>query len=70
MACISTDATDNICCKVALLGTVELSVANLTTVLASLILVVTKCTVKCRKLTKLIALELVLTFWNRCSLGN
>jgi len=42
--------------------------SNFATVLAGLILVITKCTVEGGKLTKLVALEFVLTFGNRCSL--
>jgi hypothetical protein len=41
---------------------------NLTTVLASLILIVSKSTIECCKLTKLVTLELVLAFWDRRSL--
>lgn len=42
--------------------------ANLTAVLACLVLVITKGTVECCKLSKLVALELVLSFWDRSSL--
>jgi hypothetical protein len=68
VTCISTDTTDDVGCKVALFGAVVFSVTNLTTVLASLILIVSKGTIKCCKLTKLVTLELVLAFWDRGSL--
>jgi hypothetical protein len=68
VACISTDATDDVCCEIALFWTIVLSVTDLTTVLASLILVVSKSTIECCKLTKLIALELILAFRDRGSL--
>ena len=70
MTCVSTDATDNVGCEVALFWTIVLSVTNLTAVLASLILIVSESTVECCKLTKLIALELVLAFRNRGSLNG
>jgi hypothetical protein len=68
MACISTDATDDIGCEVALFWAIVLSVTNLAAVLACLILIVSKSTVECCKLAKLVALELVLAFGNRGSL--
>ena len=68
MSRIATHTTDNVGSKVLLLWTVILSVTDLTTVLASLILVVTEGTVEGSKFTKLITLELVLAFWDRCSL--
>ena len=68
MACVTTDATDDVGGEVALLWAVVFAVTNLSTVLASLVLIVTKSTVECGKLTKLVALELVLAFGNRSSL--
>lgn len=65
---VATDSADDVCSEVALLRAVVLPVADLTTVLASLVLVVTERTVKGRKLTQLVALKLVLAFRNRCSL--
>jgi len=62
---ISTDTTDDVGCKVALFRAVVFSMTNLTTVLASLILIVSKSTIECCKLTKLVTLELVLAFWDR-----
>lgn len=64
MTCISTDATDDVGGEVALFWTIILSVTDLTAVLASLIFVVSESTVECCKLTKLVALELVLAFRN------
>lgn len=60
---ITADATDDISSKVALLRTIVFPVANLAAVLAGLVFVVTKSTVECGKLTKLIALQFVLAFW-------
>lgn len=68
MACISTDATDDVGCEVALLWAIVLSVTNLAAVLASLVLIVSKRTIECCKLTKLVTLELILAFGNRGSL--
>ena len=84
MTSIATDATNDVGGKVSLFGTVVLSVADLTTysmlarvqmgennaltVLASLVLIITKSTVESSQLTKLVPLELVLTFGDRGSL--
>ena len=65
---ISTDTTDDICREVLLLGTVIFPVSNLTTVLAGLVFVVTKCTVERGKLSKLVAFQFILAFGNGCSL--
>jgi len=62
VASVATNATDNVGGEVALLGTVVLAMSDLTTVLASLVLVITESTVESRQLTKLVALELILTF--------
>jgi hypothetical protein len=70
VTCISTDATDDVGREVALFRAVVFSVTNLTTVLASLILIVSKSTIECCKLTKLVTLELVLAFWDRGSSLN
>jgi hypothetical protein len=67
---IATDTTNDVRSEVTLLGAVILAVSNLTTVLASLVLVVTKGTVKSGKLTELVALELVLAFRDRCGCFN
>jgi len=42
--------------------------ADLTAVLASLIFIVTERSVESSELTKLVAFELILAFWNRSSL--
>lgn len=65
---VATDSADDVCGEVALLGAVVLPVADLATILASLVLVVTERTVKSRKLSQLVTLELVLAFRNRRSL--
>lgn len=68
MACIATDTADDAGGEVALLRTVVLAVSNLTTVLTSLVFVVSERTVECGKFTKLIALQLILTFGDGRSL--
>ena len=68
MACISTDTTDDVGCEVALFWAIVLSMANLAAVLTCLIFIVTESTIECCKFTKLVALELVLAFRDRCSL--
>jgi hypothetical protein len=70
MTSVTTDATDNTSSVVLFLRAVVLAVADLATVLASLVFVVSKCTVERGKFTKLIALELVLAFRDRCSLNE
>ncbi len=69
MASVSTDAADDVGSEVALLRAIVLSMSDLSTVLACLVLVITESTVESSKLTELVALELVLSFWNRRSLG-
>jgi hypothetical protein len=68
MTSITADATDDVCCKVALLGTIVLAMAYLTAVLASLIFIITERSVESSELTKLVSLELILAFRNRSSL--
>lgn len=68
MTGVTADTADDVGGEVALLWAVVLSVADLSTVLAGLVLVVTKGTVESGELTELVALELVLTFWDRSSL--
>jgi len=69
VACVTTDTADDVGGEVALFWAIVFSVTNLSTILACLVLIVTKSTVECCKLTKLIALELVLAFRNRSSLN-
>lgn len=64
MSSVATNTTDDACGVVALLWAIVLAMTNLTTVLASLVLVVTKSTVESSKLTELVALEFVLSLWN------
>jgi hypothetical protein len=68
MTSLTTDATDDAGREVLLLGAVVLAMANLSAVLAGLVLVVAKGTVEGGKLTKLVALEFVLAFRDRSSL--
>lgn len=68
MASVTTDTADDVGSVVLALGAVVFAVTNLTTVLASLVLVVTKSTVEGSELTKLVALQLVLAFGDGSSL--
>jgi hypothetical protein len=68
VASITANAADNVGRVVLLLRAIILAMANLTTVLARLVLVITKGTVQGSELAKLVTLELVLAFWNGCSL--
>ena len=68
MASIATDATDDVGSEVLGFRAVELAMSNLTAILASLVLIITEGTVKSSEFTKLIALQLILTFGDRCSL--
>jgi hypothetical protein len=61
---IPTDTTNNIRCKVALLGAVVLAMSNLTAVLTGLVLIITKGTIQGSELSKLVSLEFILTFGN------
>ena len=65
MPSIPTNATDDICSEVACLGAIILTVTNLATVLASLVLIVTQRAVQSGEFAELIALELVLAFRDR-----
>lgn len=67
---LTTDTADDAGREVLLLWTIVLAMTNLTTVLAGLVLVVTKGTVEGGKLTKLVALEFVLAFRDRSSLQD
>jgi hypothetical protein len=68
MACVSTDTANDAGSEVLFLRAVVLAMTNLATVLASLVLIVSQGTVERGELSKLVALEFVLTFRNRCSL--
>ena len=68
MTGVTADSTDDIGCEIALFWTVKFAMTDLTTVLACLVLIVTKSTIKCCKLTELVAFEFVLAFGDRCSL--
>jgi hypothetical protein len=64
---IATDTTNNVGGEITLFRTVVFAMADLTAVLASLVLIVTKCTVKRSQLSKLVPLEFVLSFRDRGS---
>lgn len=68
MTSIATDTANDVGGEVALLGTVVLAVTNLPTVLASLVLIVTKGTVESGEFSQLVALELILAFGDGRSL--
>lgn len=68
MAGVATNAADDAGGEILLLGTVILAMADLTTVLTGLVLVVTERSVEGGELTKLVALEFVLALRNRGSL--
>lgn len=68
MTRVAANTTDDVCGEVSLFRAVVFSVTNLTAVLASLVLIVAESTVKSSELTKLITLELILTFWDGRSL--
>ena len=70
MPSIPTNATDDICSEVACLGAIILTVTNLATVLASLVLIVTQRAVQGGEFAELVALELVLAFRDRGGLLN
>lgn len=62
MSGVATDTTDDVGSEVALLWTIVLAMADLTAILACLVLIVAQGTVQRGKFTKLIPLELVLPF--------
>lgn len=64
MTSISTHAANDARGEVLALGAVVLAVADLTTVLAGLVLVVSEGSVEGRQFTQLVTLELVLAFGN------
>ena len=68
MSSLTTDTTDDAGREVLLLWAIVFPVTDFTTVLAGLVLVVSKGTVECGKLSELVALQFVLTFGNRGSL--
>ena len=70
VARVTTDATDDTGSVVLLLRAVVLAMTDLATVLASLVLVVSKGTVECSEFSELVTLEFVLTFGNRRSLDS
>ena len=70
VASAAADTTNDVRCKVTLLGTVVFAMTNATAVLANLVLVVAESTVKCRKFPQLVPLVIVLTFRGRGSLDR
>ncbi len=68
VACASADTADDVRCEVTLFWAVVLAMANITTVLADLILVVAKRSVESGKFPKLVSFVIILTFGGRGSL--
>jgi hypothetical protein len=68
VASVTADTADDVGSVVLLLRAIILAMTDLATVLASLVLIVTEGAVQSGKLTKLVTLELVLSFWNGGSL--
>lgn len=69
MTSVATNTANNVGREVALLRTVVLAVANFSTILAGLVFVVAQSTVERGKLAELIALQLILSFWDRRGLN-
>lgn len=65
VACASADTADDVRCEVTLFWAVVLAMANITTVLADLILVVAKRSVESGELPKLVSFVIILTFGGR-----
>ena len=65
---VATHAADDVGCEVASLRAIVFTVADFATILAGLILVVTKGTIQGGKLAKLVALKFVLAFGDGGSL--
>lgn len=64
----TADATNDVCCEVTLFRAVILPVTDTTAILANLVFVVTKSTVKCGQLSELITFVVVLALWSRSRL--
>lgn len=65
VASVATEATDDVSCEILLLRTVILAMADSTTVLANLVFIVPKGAIESGKLTKLVALMIILAFGGR-----
>lgn len=68
VACITTDSANDAGRVVLLLRAIIFTMANLTTVLAGLVFIVSQSTVQRSELSELVTLELVLVFGRRSSL--
>ena len=68
MSCATADTADDVGGEVTLLRAVVLAVTDTTAILADLIFVITKSTIKSGKFTELVTLVIVLTFGSRCGL--
>ena len=66
--CTATNPADDIGSKITLLWAIVFAVANTTTILTDLILIVAKCAVECSQLPELVAFVVILTLWSRSGL--
>lgn len=65
---VATNAADDVCREVLLLGAVILTMTNLATILTCLVFVITKGSVKSGQFTQLVALQLILALRYRSRL--
>ena len=68
MSCAATNSADDVSSEITLLWAIVFAVANATTILTNLILVVAKCTVESGQLPELVAFVVILTLRSRSSL--
>lgn len=68
VASITTNAADDACCVVLLLGAVVFAMANLTAVLAGLVFIVAQRSVESSQFSQLVSLKLILGFGSGCGL--
>lgn len=68
MSSAATHTANDVSSEVTLLRTVVFAVTDATTILADLVFVVTKRTIECRQLAKLVALVVILALRRRSSL--
>ena len=66
--CTATNSADDVSSKIALLWAIVFAVANTTTILTNLILIVAKCAVERSQLPELVAFVVILTLWSRSGL--
>ena len=69
MSCIAANTADDVGSEVLLLRTVIFTMTDLSTVLTSLVLIITQCSVEGGKFTELVPLQFVLAFRDGGSLS-